>query len=594
MRAPASRSGLRALSRAAGGLVLFSILPVAATAAGDIPAVPAQERPVVGTSWREQAEADLVAAHRLIEQAHPGMLEPDPAFHAWRTRGFRQAMALARQADTEARAWTALRFYAAGYQDGHLAVWRERPPSGGARWAGWNVQSRSGKYLVTRSAAQWRSALPRVGDELLSCDDVPVRDWLGSRVAPYVDRRALDAARSHVALHLTNQWPNEQPWRVAPPARCTVRTTAGRTQDIPLTWQDSFEGLTRWRAETPPQGVTAPSGSIRWIHASDFMTEDGERLSAFLAEIATIGAADEVRAVVLDTRGNNGGNAMVGFRVLQALLKERTPADDGASKATWRVSGIARDALVERLAMAARLEGADGPTLRLVAELLRGMNEALARGDATLPQPDDTPAQDPRPEGRAFGGQLVLLTDSHCASACLDFADLVRRVPGVMHAGLPTSGDTRYMDITVRQLPSGASLALPLKVWRGRPRGDNEPLVPRFPYAGDIGDTAAVQAWVRDKVLPHAQGIAPNDPVTAWSVRAPRGYRRREFLVKRYTPWGVNATPHLQAGWAHSAHRIRFPFEAPKSPARLAASPTRLRPRRWIQLATEVSIQGMS
>ncbi|OWQ48856.1 hypothetical protein CDL60_02915 [Roseateles noduli] len=506
------RSGLRALARAAVGLFLFSILPSAVTAAGDVPAVPPQERLLSAASWREQAEADIVAAHRLIERAHPGMLEPDPAFHAWRIRGFRQAMALARQADTEARAWTALRFYVAGYQDGHLAVWRERSPSGGARWAGWNVQSRFGKYLVTRSAAQWRTALPRVGDELLSCDGIAASDWLDTRVAPYVDRRALDAARSHVALHLTNQWPNEQPWRFAPPASCTVRTTSGRTQDIPLTWQDSSDGLMRWRAETPPQGVMAPSKSIRWIHASDFMIEDGARLSAFLAEIAAIGAADEVHAVVLDTRGNNGGNAMVGSRVLRALLKERMPADDGVSRATWRVSEIARDALADRLSMARRQEEGDGPTVRLVAELLRGMTEAIGRGDASLSQPDDTPAKEPVPEGRAFVGQLVLLTDSHCASACLDFADLVLRVPGAVHAGHPTSGDTRYMDIVVRALPSGARLALPLKVWHGRPRGDNEPLVPRFPYAGDIGDTAAVQVWVEDHVLPHAQRVATSEP----------------------------------------------------------------------------------
>ncbi|WP_067275234.1 S41 family peptidase [Mitsuaria sp. 7] len=496
-----------AIAKAWAAGVLFSVFPTAVTSAGASAPMRPQDRSVPEAVWRTQAEADIRAAHQLIEQAHPGMLEADPAFHAWRTLGFRQAMDLARQADTEARAWTALRFYAAGYRDGHLAVWRERPATGGARWAGWNVQSRFGNPVVTRTAKAWPAALPRVGDELLSCDGVPAREWLDTQVAPYVDRRELDAARSHVALHLTNEWDAEQPWRDAPVRHCTFRTAKGTLRQVSLFWQDSFGGLTRWRAEAPPQAVIAMSPSIRWVHASDFMVEDGARLSAFLAEVATIGAAEEVRTVVLDTRGNNGGNAIIGFRVLRALLKDRMPADDAMPQAAWRVSEVAREALAERLAMARQLEGSDGPTLRLVDELSRGMETALARGDATLLQPDGSLAQDVMPPGRAFGGQLILVTDSHCASACLDFADLVLRVPRVVHAGHPTSGDTCYMDIVVRPLPSGARLALPLKVWRGRPRGDNEPLVPRFPYAGDVGDTAAVQAWVRDTVLPHAQRI---------------------------------------------------------------------------------------
>jgi len=226
---------LRFLAKAAGGLSMLGVLSVAVAAADR-----SQDRSMSTRSWQAQAEADIRAAHRLIEQAHPGMLERDPAFHAWRTLGFREAMALARQADTEARAWTALRFYAAGYRDGHLAVWRERAPTGGVRWAGWNVQSRLGKYVVTRSAEEWLAALPRIGDELLSCDGVPVGDWLDERVAPYVDRRGLDAARSRVALHLTNQWADEQPWRAEAPSRCRFRTAAGRTRDI-----RELEGLVR-------------------------------------------------------------------------------------------------------------------------------------------------------------------------------------------------------------------------------------------------------------------------------------------------------------------------------------------------------------
>ena len=39
-------------------------------------------------------------------------------------------------------------------------------------------------------------------------------------------------------------------------------------------------------------------------------------------------------------------------------------------------------------------------------------------------------------------------------SACLDFADLVRRLPGVIHVGQPTSADAIYIDNTYQELPS--------------------------------------------------------------------------------------------------------------------------------------------
>jgi len=36
---------------------------------------------------------------------------------------------------------------------------------------------------------------------------------------------------------------------------------------------------------------------------------------------------------------------------------------------------------------------------------------------------------------RRFSGKVVLVTDTQCASACLDFADLIRLVPGAVHVG---------------------------------------------------------------------------------------------------------------------------------------------------------------
>ena len=89
-----------------------------------------------------------------------------------------------------------------------------------------------------------------------------------------------------------------------------------------------------------------------------------------------------------------------------------------------------------------------------------------------------------------FAGTLAVLTDANCASACFEFADFVRRLPGARHLGRTTSADTRYDDVGFAPLPSGDRLMVPLKVWRDRGRVDNEPLVPDLPLEGDIDDDA--------------------------------------------------------------------------------------------------------
>jgi hypothetical protein len=54
------------------------------------------------------------------------------------------------------------------------------------------------------------------------------------------------------------------------------------------------------------------------------------------------------------------------------------------------------------------------------------------------------------------------------------------------------------MDISEISMSSYPAKAyLPTKVYRDRPRGNNEPHTPSKVFEGDISDTAAVMAWIR-------------------------------------------------------------------------------------------------
>jgi len=96
---------------------------------------------------------------------------------------------------------------------------------------------------------------------------------------------------------------------------------------------------------------------------------------------------------------------------------------------------------------------------------------------------------------RRFHGPVAVLTDDACASACLDFVDLVRVVPGALHLGATTSADSLYIDVGVVRAPSGNRLFMPLKVWRNRLRGNNEPYVPDVAFDGELDDDDAVRRW---------------------------------------------------------------------------------------------------
>lgn len=94
--------------------------------------------------------------------------------------------------------------------------------------------------------------------------------------------------------------------------------------------------------------------------------------------------------------------------------------------------------------------------------------------------------------------RVVLLTDADCASACLDFADILLPL-GAIHAGQPTFADTVYMDIRTVELPSKLGrLSIPQKVYRNRPRGHNQAYFPadKWYYQGNINNTAALRDWL--------------------------------------------------------------------------------------------------
>ena len=145
---------------------------------------------------------------------------------------------------------------------------------------------------------------------------------------------------------------------------------------------------------------------------------------------------------------------------------------------------------------------ADNPDLAdYFDRMVSGLGAAVERGDALWRQPDfndgdEAAAAQAGPPTTAMRARTWVLTDYGCASACLDAVDVLTAA-GATVIGQETSADTVYMEIRRQALPSGRAQAhLPMKVYRGRARGNNETVVPAHVWDGDMSDTAGIEAWV--------------------------------------------------------------------------------------------------
>jgi hypothetical protein len=284
-----------------------------------------------------------------------------------------------------------------------------------------------------------------------------------------------------------------------------------------------------------PVPVAQPQGGNRlerlgagtlWIRLGrfDLRPEDVAELNTLLEQLPK---QSDVKRIVFDVRGNRGGDSGVGYRVFEAatggLVFDQAGLDIlPKTQAYWRVSDASVRGFVWRVQKASDNYGAQSETATLLRQWLVGVSAAQQQGQTWWEQPGAEPRLDQQEltrrnaHLRKFSGPVALLTGSGCTSACLDFADQVLSVPGAIHLGEATSGDTVYIDVGYEPLPSGNRLMLPLKVWRNRLRGNNQTWVPQYPV--DLGqmDDAQGQSWalrvLDEKPLPTLSRPSPSEP----------------------------------------------------------------------------------
>ena len=473
-------------------------------------------------AWRQLTRTDLAFVRQLVLQNHPGSVDDqNPDFAAHLESNYAAACQVADHAGSFEGWLFSLRFYVASFQDGHFEF-GESLNHEKVRWPGFfATYAGDGKYQVSAPEPGEADELPPAGAELLSCDGHPIPELMAADVLPYCGIRTLEASCYRYALRLLLDEGNP-----AHPVYTTCRVKVGdQEKDYALRWRAIASADLAARRRPVSRGArvkssletTADGGA--WLRLSDFnpSPEDARALHALFARLAEVRAAPYV---VFDLRGNDGGSSDWGEEVIKNFFGPQTLARlqlRDHSSVDWRVSPGNLAYLRDLLPKIERNFGKESIPFTLVSRIVLEMDEAQAHGQPFYHEPAEHPQEVSGAnqgagisrEPPSYRGKVFLLTDAWDASAALDFCDLLLGVDGVVQIGQPTYADSVYLEARwPLALPSGlGNIGLPIKVYRDRTRGNNQPYVPTYRWRGNITDTAGLKTWVMD--LMHEAASSP-------------------------------------------------------------------------------------
>lgn len=501
------------------GLYAYYVCPLPPMQGVALPSVtsPGSDKNADGSpNWSARTLIDLAAARKKLWDNTPIPYDAEnPQYAKWGIDGFADAEKRAAQVTDRAGYFYTLAAYINGFGDPHIQLSLQGEQLA-PRWPGFIV-SRAGDVaeIVYRDPADANA--PPEGAKIVACDGKPVATLLDERVYPFrLDKRMADDRRIAMTRLFVDRG---NPFAPAP-ATCRVEHN-NAARDVTLSWRKAPPTDDPWwekyqAASTGPKaawGVSEPAPGVTWIGIPTFSSDDENfpKLDALIKAVeAKSTAMRSGRAIVIDTRGNGGGNSSWADKLASAiftddvLARHKAPAREQA--VDWRGS-------VDNAAYwhdwAGQMATEFGPW-----SLNRFMAHAIAwqtRRTATQNPPmwrlgSCKPGRSGgyskmRPKGQSpFAAKVYFLSNGSCGSSCLNFADTVLMVPGVTVLGSATSADGAYMEVRSEMLPSGdAELTFPQKVERGAGRAPGEAYEADIPYEGLWSDEA-VRKWTLEQV----------------------------------------------------------------------------------------------
>lgn len=447
--------------------------------------------------WREITRADVEAAYLLLTEDHPALSQTinDTAFRARLQAGRTLALQRAEQVQTIEGYFATMAGFANVAGDKHI-WWRSPYVASTAQWAG-IIMRRLGDDFVVFSHEAQDGETSLVGATLLSCDGVSAADFAAAKLGGFSAVWSIEAQRIQRTPTLLIDGGNPFVLR---PNQCEFMRDRRRISHA-LHWRE-VERTALSPLIRPAQNRGAAGFGVRSFDGGMWIALQSldDNATAVVAQVREQQA--QLRAspvVVLDMRGNGGGNSDFGVQIARVLFGEArfnheyNGGGEDCSTA-WRVSP--RNLATMR-GYVTRFEQSNPEFAEGMRELVRRAERAQAAeeeftGRVTCGNDRTAPGE---PPAQVAAGQIVLLTDNACFSSCLIVTDMFRRL-GALHVGQATDAATHYMEVREERLPSGLSYFSTLQAFSPSSPAQMGPYVPEISYSGDIANTAELEAWV--------------------------------------------------------------------------------------------------
>lgn len=458
--------------------------------------------------WSKTALRDLTAIHQILSRDTVAAIDPaDPTFRLWLNIGFQKAKRMALHVHNIAGFAAVDQFYVNGFHDYHVAiVSRPWPPN--MEYPGFLIQ-RIGSYYRVAHAGHTITDLP-VGAVLISCQQASPKQLMQKLVLPYFGNPKLQSTWIYNTPRLLTDWDN--PF-ARPPSHCVFRVKDA-VKRVSLSWQKSSQRqLNRWliMAAYPYQPkfeVKTLPGHVVWVNFPAFKVRNpaSDDLAQMKRLSEMFGHFQNKKAVVVDVRGNHGGNSYWADQMLSRLYGKAyfrwAFQNDPPFNTQFRLSKLTIDTFEKHLKDYRHQFGLDNKKTYYLEKFVTKMKKAYAAGQTLFPQHfskwKKVTGKKPEP---LYHGRFVIVMDGRCNSACLTFIYEAKRFPNVLLVGKTSGADTFYTESTTVKLPSNLKMSLSISKSVGRGRGSNQPYYPDKVYPGNINDTAALQAWVLKDVL---------------------------------------------------------------------------------------------
>lgn len=458
--------------------------------------------------WSKLIETDLNHIYSTVKENHPGYVDSENIyFKKWFEQGYEQALIETKKAQTLNHAMTILKTFVAGFADGHFYLNLNYQPKK-IKWAGIKVNKYGKDYRVSYVDSKNHKSMPRVMSKLLSCDNKAVADIMLEDVLKYrFNDKRVNSPKVRFApkILIDDGIGNRVHY-----ASCKF-DYQGEVKDIKLSWENISHNKYLNKV-TFKNTLTAKNFNFEqfdndkyWVSLPKFYPNKQEQkvLRDVIKKVKNVRRS--ASKFIIDVRGNGGGNSQWGVEVAKAIygdvfIETHQLLNPDSSYALWRVSNDNIQHLQGVLPWIEEQFTKESSMFTDFSKLLNDMKRAKDQGKVFVKQGSNSDGiikENHNNTEMKTHAKVLFLTDSSCGSACLDFADLLLRLPNVSHIGQETGADTVYMDIRNVKLPSGlGQYSIAQKVYRNRPRKHNESYAPKYYFNDDISNTEKLKTWI--------------------------------------------------------------------------------------------------